>query len=221
MKGILEVKNVFLDDIIRGISFDVPENKLVVITGPNGGGKSTLAKIIMGITRPTKGQIFYQGEDITALDVTERAKKGISYAFQQPVKIKGVTVRDLLVAAEPGDEESAHPEVFLEKVGLLPEEYLGRELSGTLSGGELKRVEIASLLAKNAPLMIFDEPEAGIDLWSFADLVSVFREIQKNHTIIIISHQERIIKLADRVIVLEGGKISKECSPEEFLKGVK
>ena len=221
MKGILEVKNVFLDDIIRGISFDVPENKLVVITGPNGGGKSTLAKIIMGIARPTKGQIFYQGEDITALDVTERAKKGVSYAFQQPVKIKGVTVRDLLVAAEKVDEESAHPEIFLEKVGLLPEEYLDRELSGALSGGELKRVEIASLLAKNAPLMIFDEPEAGIDLWSFGDLVSVFREIQKNHTIIVISHQERIIKLADRVIVLENGKISKECSSEEFLKGVK
>ena len=214
MKGILEVENVFLDDIIRGVSFDVSENEPVVVTGPNGGGKSTLAKIIMGITRPTKGQIFYQGEDITVLDVTERAKKGISYAFQQPVKIKGVTVRDLLAAAEPGDEESAHPEAFLKKVGLLPEEYLDRELSGTLSGGELKRVEIASL-------MIFDEPGAGIDLWSFADLVSVFREIQKNHTIIIISHQERIIKLADRVIVLENGKISKECSPEEFLKGVK
>lgn len=221
MKGILEVKKVFLDNIIRGISFDIHENELVVVTGPNGGGKSTLAKIIMGITQPTNGQIIFEGEDVFGLNVAERAKKGISYAFQQPVKIKGVTVRDLLVAAEQKTEEEAHPEVFLKKVGLEPEEYLDRELSGTLSGGELKRVEIASLIARDAKLMIFDEPEAGIDLWSFADLVSVFQKIRKNHTVMIISHQERIIKLADRVMVIENGQIARECTPAEFLEGVK
>ncbi len=231
---ILKLNKVSFGEILHGISFDVSENELIVITGPNGGGKSTLAKIIMGIERPTEGHIFFCDEDITDVDVTDRALKGISYAFQQPVKIKGVTVYDILVAAgaKPEDNEEDDektkaenakkipPEEFLEKVGLNPPEYLRRELSGTLSGGELKRVEIATLLARNAKMMVFDEPEAGIDLWSFNDLVAVFRKIQKDHTIIIISHQERIIKLADRVVVLQDGKISKECSPEEFLKGV-
>lgn len=219
MKEVLRLEDATFGEIIRGISFNVHENELVVVTGPNGGGKSTLAKMIMGINQPTDGRIVFDGEDVTTLSVTERAKKGISYAFQQPVKIKGVTVRDLLTAAEPG--ETAHPEAFLKEVGLEPEEYLDRELSGTLSGGELKRVEIASLIARDSKLMIFDEPEAGIDLWSFADLVAVFQKLREKHTIIIISHQERIIRLADRVIVIEGGRIAKECTPGEFLEGVK
>ncbi len=221
MKEVLRLENVDFKNIVRDVSFGIFQNELVVITGPNGGGKSTLAKIVMGITQPTGGQIFLNGEDVTTLDVTARANKGISYAFQQPVKIKGVTVRDLLTAAERKTEEEARPGVFLKEVGLEPEEYLDRELSGTLSGGELKRVEIASLIARNAELMIFDEPEAGIDLWSFADLVAVFQKIRKNHTIIIISHQERIIKLADRVMVIENGQIARECAPAEFLEGVK
>lgn len=212
----LDLKKISYKKILKGISFSVKSGELVVVTGPNGSGKSTLAKCIMGINPLSDGKIIYGGEDISELAVVDRAKKGLSFSFQQPVKIKGVTVRDLLEAAGGKDLDK-----LLKTVGLAPEEYLDRELSGALSGGELKRIEIASVLARDTDLMIFDEPEAGIDLWSFNDLVDVFRKIRKDKIIIIISHQERIIKLADRVIVLENGSISKECSADEFLKGVK
>ena len=212
---VLDLKKICFKKILKGICFSLRDNELVVITGPNGSGKSTLAKCIMGINEISDGSILLNGEDISKLSVTDRAKKGISFSFQQPVKIKGVTVKDLLEAAGGKDYDK-----LLKTVGLSPEEYLNRELSGTLSGGELKRIEIASVLARNTDVMIFDEPEAGIDLWSFNDLVDVFKKIRKDKIIIIISHQERIIKLADRVLVLENGSVSKECSPEEFLKGV-
>ena len=212
---VLSLDKISCKKILKGISFSVGDNVLIVITGPNGSGKSTLAKCVMGINEISGGSILLNGEDISKLSVTDRAKKGISFSFQQPVKIKGVTVKDLLEAAGGKDYDR-----LLKTVGLSSEEYLNRELSGTLSGGELKRIEIASVLARNTDVMIFDEPEAGIDLWSFNDLVDVFKMIRKNKIIIIISHQERIIKLADRVLVLENGLISKECSPEEFLKGV-
>lgn len=213
---VLRLGNVCFNKILKGVSFGVSENELVVITGPNGSGKSTLAKCIMGINDISDGKILLDGNDISSKYITERAKLGVAFAFQQPVKIKGVTARDLLTAA--GAEK---PEKYLEMVGLTPEEYLDRELSGALSGGELKRIEIASVLARDSKLMIFDEPEAGIDLWSFDNLVGVFKKLKKNHSIIIISHQERIIKLADKVLVLEKGTISRECSADEFLKGVK
>jgi Fe-S cluster assembly ATP-binding protein len=212
---VLDLKKICFKKILKGISFSLKDNELVVITGPNGSGKSTLTKCIMGINEISRGTITYNGEDISKLSVAGRAKKGLSFSFQQPVKIKGVTVKDLLEAAGGKDFNK-----LLKTVGLSPEEYLNRELSGTLSGGELKRIEIASVLARNTDVMIFDEPEAGIDLWSFNDLVDVFKKIRKDKIIIIISHQERIIKLADRVLVLEDGQVSKECSPEEFLKGV-
>jgi len=211
----LKLSKICFKKILKGISFSLKDNELVVITGPNGSGKSTLARCIMGINEISDGSILLNGEDITKLSVTDRAKKGLSFSFQQPVKIKGVTVKDLLEAAGGKDYDK-----LLKTVGLSPEGYLNRELTGTLSGGELKRIEIASVLARNTDVMIFDEPEAGIDLWSFNDLVDVFKKIRKNKIIIIISHQERIIKLADRVLVLENGLVSKECSPEEFLKGV-
>ena len=189
---VLRLENVCFNKILKGISFDIRENELVVITGPNGSGKSTLAKCVMGINDVSDGKIILDDDDITDKAITESAKLGIDFAFQQQVKIKGVTVKDLLVGA--GAEK---PEKYLEMVGLVPEEYLDRELSGSLSGGELKRIEIASVLARGSKLMIFDEPEAGIDLWSFDNLVDVFKKLKKNHSIIIISHQERIIKLAD------------------------
>lgn len=202
--------------ILKDISLVFDNNQFVVITGPNGSGKSTFVKCLMGIVAPSKGKILFDGEDITSLDITNYAKNGISFSFQQPVKIKGIKVRDLLEIA--GAEK---PAAFLEMVGLSPEEYLEREISGSLSGGELKRIEIASVLARNSKVMIFDEPEAGIDLWSFNDLVNVFKKAKKNHTLIIISHQERIIKIADRVIVFEGGRVKRMCTPDEFIKGVK
>ena len=210
---ILELDAISYREILQGISFDVSENELVVITGPNGSGKSTLAKCIAGINDVSSGRILLNVEDITKKSITDRAKSGVAFAFQQPVKIKGVTVRDLLTAAG-----AKKPEEYLEMVGLAPDEYLDRELSGSLSGGELKRIEIASVLARDSKLMIFDEPEAGIDLWSFDNLVDVFKKLKKNHSIIIISHQERIIKLADKVLVLEKGKISHECSADELVK---
>ena len=213
---VLKSEKLNYKKILKDISFDFYENELIVITGPNGSGKSTLAKCIMGINDVSDGKILLDGEDITKESITERAKQGIAFAFQQPVKIKGVTAKDLLIAA--GAEE---PEKYLEMVGLTPDGYMDRELSGSLSGGELKRIEIASVLARSSKLMIFDEPEAGIDLWSFDNLVGVFKKLKKSHSIIIISHQERIIKLADKVLVLEKGQISRECTADEFLKGVK
>lgn len=203
-------------EILKKVSLDFLDNQFTVITGPNGGGKSTLAKVLIGIYTPASGKIALDGEDITKLDITTRAKKGLSYSFQQPVKIKGIKVRDLLEIAGANN-----PSEYLEMVGLSPEEYLDREVSSSLSGGELKRIEIASVLACGTKTIIFDEPEAGIDLWSFNDLVNVFKKIKKNRTLIIISHQERIIKIADRVIVLENGRIKRECSPDDLISEVK
>ena len=203
--------------ILKDISLTVDDHKLVVFTGPNGGGKTTLAKIIMGLVQPTSGQIFYNGEDITGLSITERAKKGISYGFQQPPRFKGITVHDLLLAA--GEEKLSKERccAYLTKVGLCANDYLDREVDVSLSGGEVKRIEIATILARHSDLMIFDEPEAGIDLWSFARLTETFEQIHQEGkaTMIIISHQERIIRLADEIVVIAGGQIAHRGNTEE------
>lgn len=200
--------------IVDGISLKVKTGEFVVITGPNGSGKSTLAKLIMGIEQPSAGQILFEKQDITKMSITDRAKLGIAYSFQQPLHFKGLTVKDLLQVAATGQEtflknEKTDYKKLLAAVG-LGEEYLTREVNNSLSGGELKRIEIASVLARNAKLMVFDEPEAGIDIWSFNQLVKVFQKLHESHTLIVISHQKRIIDIADRVVIIRDGKISKE-----------
>ncbi len=198
--------------ILDNISFDLNPGSFLVITGPNGSGKSTLAQILMGIKKPNAGQIIFDGKNITDLNITERAKLGLAFAFQQPVKFKGLTVEELL--------EIAGNAKILPKVGLDPEKYLERELNSTLSGGELKRIEIATALARKAKLTIFDEPEAGIDLWSFEKLTEAFSELKKqqeNGSVIIISHQERILKIADQIMILEKGKIKSFGAAAEIL----
>ena len=206
-------------DILKDISITIPDHRLMVFTGPNGGGKTTLAKVIMGLVQPTGGQILYNGEDITGLSITERAKKGISYGFQQPPRFKGITVHDLLLLAA-GEEKLSKDRCcsYLTKVGLCANDYLDREVDVSLSGGEVKRIEIATILARHSDLMIFDEPEAGIDLWSFARLTETFEQIHRegDATMIIISHQERIIRLADEIVVIANGQIAHRGSTDQI-----
>ena len=205
-------------DIVKNVSLDVEDGKFLVITGPNGGGKTTLAKLIMGLAAPTGGQILLDGEDITGLSITDRARRGISYSFQQPPRFKGMKVSDLLTIA--AGKALSHDEAcsYLTQVGLCARDYLSRDVDASLSGGEVKRIEIATLLAKNSRLMIFDEPEAGIDLWSFARLTETFRELHEKggRTIIIISHQERIIRLADEIVLIANGEIAGRGTADEL-----
>ena len=206
-------------EIIKDINLKIEDGKFIVITGPNGGGKSTLAKLIMGIEKPTSGKIFFDGKDITDLDVTERAKAGISFAFQQPVRFKGIDVKDILTIAAGGKLSDEDAKKLLEEVGLTPDEYINRSVDASLSGGELKRIEIATLLARKTKLSVFDEPEAGIDLWSFKNLIEVFEKIHReiNGSIIIISHQERIFNIADEIVVISGGAIKAHGPKDEIL----
>ena len=217
----LELKNVSFEvsdekaqkEIIRGINLKIDDNKFVVITGPNGGGKSTLAKLIVGIEKPTSGQILFNGEDITEKSITERAKMGISFAFQQPVRFKGIQVLDLIRMAADACQ-------YLSEVGLCAKDYINREVNASLSGGELKRIEIATVLARGTQLSVFDEPEAGIDLWSFQNLIQVFERMQektKDGSILIISHQERILDIADEIVVISAGQIINHGPKDEIL----
>ena len=205
--------------ILQGISLTIPEHKFIVVTGPNGGGKTTLAKAIMGIVEPTGGQILWNGQDVTHMSITDRARLGISYGFQQPPRFKGLRVRDLLSMAA-GNDTLTRDEAcqYLTRVGLCAKDYIDREVDTSLSGGEGKRIEIATILARKSGLMIFDEPEAGIDLWSFARLTETFRDIhdRRDATLIVISHQERIIDLADEIIMVSGGKIVKQGPKDQI-----
>lgn len=225
----LELKNIHFSTIdentnqtktiINDINLDIEDNTFVVITGPNGGGKSTLAKIIIGMETPTRGNILFNGEDITSLTITERTKRGLGFAFQQPVRFKGLYARDLLRLASGKTLTTEEACEYLSQVGLCASEYVDRELNASLSGGELKRIEIAMLMARKAKLSIFDEPEAGIDLWSFQNLVQVFEQLrdETKGAIMIISHQERILEIADKIVVIADGKITGQGSKEEIL----
>ncbi len=225
----LELKNVSFvaengnerKEILKDINLKLSE-KFIAFTGPNGGGKSTLAKVIMGILKPTSGKIFLDGEDITDTSITDRAKKGISFAFQQPVKFKGITVTDLIEIASGKKLGVSEICKYLSEVGLCARDYVNREVNASLSGGELKRIEIAVTLARGSKFTIFDEPEAGIDLWSFNSLISVFEKLAEDHSesILIISHQERILNIADRIIVIADGKVARDGSKEEILPSI-
>lgn len=223
----LELKNVSFgvqDDggtkeIIKNVSFTVEDGSFTVVTGPNGGGKSTLAKLIMGIEKPDSGQIILDGQDVTPLGITERAKLGISFALQQPVRFKGIHVIDLLRLASGRELTVSAACEYLSAVGLCARDYIDREVNASLSGGELKRIEIATVLARNTKVSVFDEPEAGIDLWSFQSLIKVFENMQESThgSIIIISHQERILNIADRIIVIANGSVERQGSRDEIL----
>lgn len=223
----LELRNVsfFAEDgrkqkeILRDINLTVEDHQFMVITGPNGGGKSTLARLITGIAKPTSGSIWMDGKDITHWDITERAQAGIGYAFQQPVRFKGLSVLDMLSIAAGRDLNVEEGCKYLSEVGLCAMDYVERELNASLSGGELKRIEIAMLIARGTKFSVFDEPEAGIDLWSFHNLIRVFEHLRRvtNGTVMIISHQERILEIADRVVVLADGRITAQGPKEEVL----
>ena len=223
----LELKNVSysageenggVKDILTDVSLQVSE-RFVAITGPNGGGKSTLAKLVAGIIKPTSGSIWFDGQDITDLGVTERAKLGISYAFQQPVRFKGIRVYDLLQYAAGRKITVGEACEYLSRVGMCARDYVHREVNASLSGGELKRIEIATILARGTKLSLFDEPEAGIDLWSFSNLIAVFEMMYEdiNGSILIISHQERILEIADKIVVIAGGRITEEGPKDEIM----
>ena len=227
----LELKNIRFDvlegheeiGIIQDVSFTIPDNKFVVVTGPNGGGKSTLARLIAGIEKPTAGNILLDGEDITDKSITDRARMGISYAMQQPVRFKGIQVLDLLRLAAGKRVSVSDACQYLSRVGLCAKDYIHREVNASLSGGELKRIEIATVLARGTKLSVFDEPEAGIDLWSFQNLIRIFetmREHIEDSSIVIISHQERILNIADEIVVLANGKIDRQGSREMILGGL-
>lgn len=205
--------------VLKDLSLTVPEGKLVVITGPNGGGKTTLAKIVAGLVQPLTGRILLDGQDITGLDVTQRAKLGISFAFQQPVRFKGMTVRQLIDLAAGGQADYCRLCEILSRVGLCAREYVDREVNATLSGGEMKRIEIATVLARHTRLSLFDEPEAGIDLWSFANLIEVFDDMRRNlhGTLLVISHQERILRIADEIAVVADGRLTNQGDAETVL----
>ena len=205
--------------ILKGVSLTVPDDTLMVITGPNGGGKTTLAKVIAGLEKPESGRILLDGEDITDLNVTERAKRGVSYAFQQPVRFKGLVVRQLLELAAGEKLSEARLCDVLSQVGLCAREYIDREVNATLSGGEIKRIEIATVLLRHSRLSIFDEPEAGIDLWSFNNLITVFQSLRStlHGSMVIISHQERILQIADEIAVISGGELTHQGKAQEIL----
>ena len=222
----LELKNICFDveengavkHILSDVSLTISD-RFVAVTGPNGSGKSTLAKIIAGILTPTSGKLIFNGEDITSLSVTERAKRGISFAFQQPVRFKGITVKDLISLAAGKHITVGEACGYLSEVGLCARDYIDREVNASLSGGELKRIEIATVLARGTELSVFDEPEAGIDLWSFQNLISVFEKMYEKSqgSIVIISHQERILNIADKIVVLTAGKIERVGTRDEIL----
>lgn len=206
-------------EIIKNINLTFEDHTFIAITGPNGGGKSTLAKLIMGIEKPTSGKILFNGTDITNLSITERANLGISFAFQQPVRFKGIKVRDLITLAAGNNINFSSACDYLSKVGLCARDYINRDVDASLSGGELKRIEIATIIARNTPLAVFDEPEAGIDLWSFNNLIKVFEELHSatDNSLIIISHQERILNIADEIVVLAGGSVQARGHRKDIL----
>lgn len=223
----LELKNVSYTvsenssdiPIVKDLNLKIDDNKFVAITGPNGGGKSTLAKLIAGIIKPTSGQIFFDGTDITNMSITDRAKLGVSFAFQQPVRFKGIKVKDLITLASNEDINVGRACEYLSEVGLCARDYINRDVDASLSGGELKRIEIATIIARNTKLSVFDEPEAGIDLWSFNNLIKVFDKMHKemNRTILIISHQERILDSADEIVVIKDGSVVAQGKKDDIL----
>lgn len=222
----LELKNISFTrnnkKILDKINLKIDENQLIAITGPNGSGKSTLSKIIMGIENPDEGEILFNGENITKLTIDERARKGIAFAFQQPVKFKGITVYDLIKLSAEKEMKKMEACNILSKVGLCAKEYIDREVNSSLSGGELKRIEIALTAVRNSKLTIFDEPEAGIDLWSFNNLISVFEDLRKKEgAILIISHQERILNIADKIILIKNGRIEQIAENKDDIIGNK